>query len=244
MCGVVDGGITAGPVGLRGRPERRSGTSSAWFVEQLRVPPSLRATGRRRQGQSVHELPVRAGRAANGWVNTGCLPWTGTTATARCWSITTLSGLDRRADRGHNRTGRHLSRPDRGDRLRRRAPSSRPSTRPACRCTEFVVAGGLTASNMLLMQIYADVTPAAAVGDRPPDQGPALGARPSMPPSLRAPIPTSSSAAAESMGKVPIVAPTSPVSAHADVYDELFAEYTASCTTTSGRGGIEGACTG
>ena len=42
MCGVVEGGITAGPVGLRGRPERRR--RHLQLVRHHQVPAGLPAT--------------------------------------------------------------------------------------------------------------------------------------------------------------------------------------------------------
>ena len=64
MCGVVDGGIVAGPVGLRGRAERRR--RHLRLVRRQRACPPRTTTRPRGAGVSVHELPHRAGRGAAG----------------------------------------------------------------------------------------------------------------------------------------------------------------------------------
>ena len=114
MCGVVDGGIVAGQLGLRSRPERGRG--------HLRlVHAHLGAGGVRRGGG-------RGGRVActstsPGWppssrsASTAWSRWTGTAGTGRCWSTTSSVGAGRRAHAGHQAGGR-LPGAARGDGVR------------------------------------------------------------------------------------------------------------------------------
>jgi L-ribulokinase len=96
---------------------------------------------------------------------------------------------------------------------------------------DFVVAGGLV-KNALVMQIYADVLrrPLHLIGS---DQGPALGA--AMHAAVAAGAYEDIEAAAQTMGKLTRDAYL-PDAAAADVYDELFADYT-SLHDHFGRGG-------
>ena len=86
---------------------------------------------------------------------------------------------------------------------------------------EFIVAGGL-AKNRLLMQIYADVLrlPLSLIGS---EQGPALGS--AIHAAVAAGVYPDVPAASAAMGKVDQAVYT-PISANADRYDKLFAEYT------------------
>ena len=86
MCGVVDGGIVAGLLGLRGRPERRR--RHLRLVRRQRRARRRTATAAAAAGSSVHELPHRARRRPGRSASTGWSRSTGTAATARCSSTT------------------------------------------------------------------------------------------------------------------------------------------------------------
>ncbi len=85
MCGVVDGGIVDG---LWGYEAGQSGVGDifGWFVDTVR-PAGVRRGGHRprhRGARAAH----REGRRPRRWGSTAWWPWTGTAATARCWSTT------------------------------------------------------------------------------------------------------------------------------------------------------------
>ena len=214
MCGVVDGGITAG---MWGYEAGQSGVGDifAWYVEQG-APAEYRDQAKAR-GISLHDLltelaadqPVGAhGLLALDW-------WNGNRSLLVNHE---LSGL---------LIGMTLAtRPP--DIYRALLESTAFGTRMIVEAfadagvpvTELVVAGGLL-SNSFLMQIYADVTrrPLALIGSA---QGPALG---------------SAIHAATAAGCYPDVLAASsamgrrhahvyqPDAERADVYDRLYAEY-------------------
>ena len=64
MCGVVDGGIVAGQLGLRGRAERRR--RHLRLVHRDRPSPRRTPTRRRPPGESLHEHLTRLAAAAGG----------------------------------------------------------------------------------------------------------------------------------------------------------------------------------
>lgn len=86
--------------------------------------------------------------------------------------------------------------------------------------TDFIAAGGLL-KNPLVMQVYADVLrrPISVIGS---DEGPAIGS--AMHAAIAAGAYSDVGAAAAAMGKVQRDV-WSPIPAHADAYDRLFAEY-------------------
>ena len=154
MCGVVDGGIIAGPLGLRGRAERRR--RHLRLVRRHQRAGRLRARPRPRpESRCTSTSPTLAAAAARS-ASTAWSRWTGTAATARCWSTTSCPGVIVGPDPGHPARG-HLPGAARGHRVRHPHDRRGVRRRPASRSTELVVAGGLL-KNALLMQIYADVT--------------------------------------------------------------------------------------
>ena len=169
MCGVVDGGIIDGPVGLRSRPERRRRHLRPGSSTTPCRPPSSEAA--RSRGVSLHEHLTRVG-AAQAVGEHGLLALDWHNGNRSVLVNHELSGLIVGLTVTTTARGR-LPRADGGDRVRcahdrrgvrpRRASRSRSSSWPA----------GLT-KNGLLMQIYADVLrlPLSVIGS---EQGPALG---------------------------------------------------------------------
>ena len=105
--------------------------------------------------------------------------------------------------------------------------------------TEFVVAGGLI-KDEFVMQVYADVLrrPLSVISS---EQGPALGS--AIHAAVAAGCYPDVPAAAAAMGGKHDGGVHCPDPASADVYDELYAEYTAGCTTTSAAAATR-SCTG
>ena len=129
MCGVVDGGITAG---LWGYEAGQSGVGDifGWFVTHP-VPPAYADAEAAERGMSVHELltelaATQAGRRAR--------PGRAGLAQRQPLGAGRPRALraGRRADPGDPARG-HLPRAARGDRVRHPHASSRRSARPACR---------------------------------------------------------------------------------------------------------------
>ena len=91
MCGVVDGGIVAGPLRLRGRPVRRR----RHLRLVRREPGARRATSRRPRPRGVVDprAPHRPRLSASPSALTGWSPSTGTRATARSSSTTSCPGV-------------------------------------------------------------------------------------------------------------------------------------------------------
>jgi L-ribulokinase len=214
MCGVVDGGITAGRWGYEAG-QTGVGDIFAWFAEHA-TPPAYRDEAARR-GLSVHDLlSAEAAAQPPGAHGLVALDW--------------LNG---------NRSvlvDHHLSGVLAGLTLATRPPdiyralieSTAFGTRVIIDAfeaagggvSELVIAGGLT-KNELIMQIYADVTrrPLSLITS---GQGPALGS------AIHAAVAAGAypdvPAAAAAMGsKRPAVYAPDP--AAAEVYDELYAEY-------------------
>ena len=169
MCGVVDGGIVPGPVGLRGRAERRR--RHLRLVRRARRAGRATTTPPAERGISVHELLTELAAAqAVGRARAG------------------RAGLAQRQPLGAGRpravracvVGQTLAtRPE--DIYRALLEATAFGTRTIIEAftdagvpvTELVVAGGLL-KNALLMQIYADVTslPLSTIGS---EQGPGAG---------------------------------------------------------------------
>jgi L-ribulokinase len=214
MCGVVDGGITAGRWGYEAG-QTGVGDIFAWFAGHA-VPPAYHAEAARR-GVSVHDLlSAQAAEQPAGAHGLIALDW--------------LNG---------NRsvlTDHHLSGVVAGLTLATRAPdiyralieSTAFGTRviidafeaAGIGVSELVIAGGL-ARNELIMQIYADVTrrPLSLISS---GQGPALGSaiHAAVAAGAHPDVPT----AAAAMGRHQPAACT-PGPASADIYDQLYAEY-------------------
>ena len=86
MCGVVDGGIVAGLLGLRGRPVRRR--RHLRLVRRRPVPGRRTPRPPRRAGIDAARAPHRARRRSRRSASTASSRSTGTPATARCSSTT------------------------------------------------------------------------------------------------------------------------------------------------------------
>jgi L-ribulokinase len=227
MCGVVDGGITAGRWGYEAG-QTGVGDIFAWFADHA-VPPAY-AEQAARLGISVHDLlSAEAAAQPPGAHGLVALDW--------------LNG---------NRSvlvDHHLSGVVAGLTLATRPPdiyralieSTAFGTRviidafegAGISVSELVIAGGLM-RNELIMQIYADVTrrPLSLIGSA---QGPALGS------AIHAAVAAGAypdvPAAAAAMGSMrPAVYTPDPASA--GIYDELYAEYVR-LHDYFGRGGNE-----
>src|SRR5690349_20504886 len=216
MCGVVDGGIVAG---LWGYEAGQSGVGDifGWFVKHG-VPPEYHAAAAER-GLDLHEhLTDLASRQAVGEHGLVALDWH--SGNRSVLVDHELSGLV---------VGQTLAtKPE--DIYRALLEATAFGTRviletfrdSGVSVTELIIAGGL-AKNVLLMQIYADVTrlPLSVIGS---EQGPALGSaiHAAVAAGAFADVPT----AAKSMGKVRRHVYL-PDEARASSYDALFAEYLA-----------------
>ncbi len=214
MCGVVDGGITAG---MWGYEAGQSGVGDIfnWFVTTC-VPPAYVEEADRR-GLSVHELLTeRAAAQAVGEHGLLALDWH--SGNRSVLVNHELSGLV---------LGQTLStRPE--DTYRALLEATAFGTRTIVEAfttsgvpvEEFVVAGGLL-RNPLLMQIYSDVLnlPLSTIVST---QGPALGS------AIHAAVAAGAypdiDTAADAMGRVVRNAYT-PIPANVAVYDELYAQY-------------------
>jgi L-ribulokinase len=225
MCGVVDGGITAG---LWGYEAGQSGVGDifGWFVD-TQVPTSYvdEATA---QGVSVHELLTdKAAEQTIGEHGLVVLDWH--SGNRSVLVNHELSGLV---------VGQTLTtRPE--DTYRALLEATAFGTRTIVETfqasgvpvTELVVAGGLL-KNRLLMQIYADVVglPLSTIAST---QGPALGS------AIHAAVAAGAypdvAAAAAAMGRVNRGV-YQPIPENVAAYDELFVEYRA-LHDHFGRGG-------
>ena len=225
MCGVVDGGITAG---LWGYEAGQSGVGDIfnWFVT-TQVPHGYAAESAER-GISVHELLTeKAEKQAIGEHGLVALDWH--SGNRSVLVNHELSGL---------MVGQTLAtRPE--DQYRALLESTAYGTRMIVETfqeagvpvTELVVAGGLL-KNALLMQIYADVLnlPLSTIDSQ---QGPALGS------AIHAAVAAGAypdvATAARAMGRVNRGV-HQPIEANVAAYDELYAEYRA-LHDHFGRGG-------
>ena len=165
MCGVVDGGIVAGSWGYEAG-QSGVGDIFGWFVDTSRARGVRREAADARASRCTScspSWPPSRRSASTGWSR-----WTGTAATARCWSTTSCPGWW---------SGQTLAtRPE--DTYRALLEATAFGTRMIVETfatagvpvDEFIVAGGL-AKNPLLMQIYADVIrlPLSVIGS---DAGP------------------------------------------------------------------------
>ena len=215
MCGVVDGGITAG---LWGYEAGQSGVGDifGWFVDtSVSAEYAAQATA---AGVSLHEyLEQLAARQRVGEHGLLALDW--------------HSG-NRSVLVDHDLSGLILgltvtTRPEEVYRALIEATAFGARTIVAAfvdsgvPVTDFIVSGGLT-RNALLMQIYSDVLrlPLSVISS---GQGPALGS------AIHAAVAAGAyqdvAAAAAAMGRVSRAVYT-PIEANADAYDALFAEYT------------------
>ena len=225
MCGVVDGGITAG---LWGYEAGQSGVGDifGWFVD-TQVPPSYVDEAAAR-GVTVHELLTEKAAAQTiGEHGLVALDWH--SGNRSVLVNHELSGVV---------VGQTLAtRPE--DTYRALLEATAFGTRTIVETfqgsgipvTELVVAGGLL-KNRLMMQIYADVVglPLSTIDS---DQGPALGS------AIHAAVAAGAypdvAAAAAAMGRVNRGV-YQPIAANVAAYDELFAEYLA-LHDYFGRGG-------
>jgi len=227
MCGVVDGGIVAGEYGYEAG-QSGVGDIFAWFLDHA-VPADYRDEAARRGVSLFDLLSADAAAQPAGAHGLIALDW--------------LNG-NRSVLVDHHLSGTIVgltlaTRPP--DIYRALVESTAFGTRvitdtfaaSGVPVTEFVVAGGLLKDGFV-MQVYADVLrrPLAVITS---DQGPALGS--AIHASVAAGIyPDVPAAAAAMGGKREAVYTPDPGSA--DVYDELYAEYTA-LHDYFGRGGNE-----
>ncbi|MCP2327344.1 L-ribulokinase [Hamadaea flava] len=225
ICGVVDGGITAGSFGYEAG-QSAVGDIFAWWL-RTGVPEAYQREAAA-NGESLHDLLGRksAGQpvGAHGLV---ALDWMG--GNRSILVDHDLSGII---------AGLTLAtRPE--EIYRALLEATAYGTRVIIEnfekhgipVTEFIVAGGLK-QNALLMQIYADVL-RRPVSVARSDQGPALGS------AIHAAVAAGAYpdvvAAAAAMGGVETAA-YEPDHANSDVYDQLFAEYRLLHDTFAGRG--------
>ena len=231
MCGVVDGGIVAGPVGLRGRPERRR--RHLRLVRRPRAcPPRYHdeaAAARARRCTSY--LTELAGEQAVGAHGLVALDWHNGNRSVLVDHEPQRA--DRRADAGHARRG-HLPRADRGDRLRHPHDRRDVRRRPACpvdrahRRRRAAQEPGAHAD----LRRRARGMPLHLIAS---EQGPALGS------AIHAAVAAGAypdvHAAVGGDGPASRATPTCPTPARADAYDALYAEYYALLHDHFGRGG-------
>ncbi|MEV0274665.1 ribulokinase [Hamadaea sp. NPDC050747] len=225
ICGVVDGGITAGSYGYEAG-QSAVGDIFAWWL-RTGVPVAYHQEAADR-GESLHDLLGRKSAeqpvGAHGLV---ALDWMG--GNRSILVDHDLSGII---------AGLTLAtRPEEVYRalLEATAFGTRVIVenfeRHGVPVTEFIVAGGLK-QNALLLQIYADVL-RRPVSVARSDQGPALGSaiHAAVAAGAYPDVPT----AAQAMGGVETAA-YQPNPANADVYDQLFAEYRLLHDTFAGQG--------
>jgi L-ribulokinase len=225
MCGVVDGGITAGCWGYEAG-QSAVGDIFAWWTTQ--AVPAAYTNAAAEAGQTVHEyLSARCADQPVGGHGLVALDWMGGNRSILVDHH--LSGVI---------VGLTLAtRPE--DVYRALLEATAFGTRiivdafdkAGVRVTDFVVAGGLK-HNQLLMQMYADVLrrPVSIAGS---DQAPALGS------AIHAAVAAGAypdvPAGAAAMGSVTRDA-YRPDPARSDAYDELFADYHVLHDYFSGRG--------
>ena len=89
MCGVVRGGVTPGVWGYEAG-QSGVGDIFGWFADNA-VPPRYHERGARARA-STSTITSPSSPASRRSARTGCSPWTGTTATARCSSTTSSAG--------------------------------------------------------------------------------------------------------------------------------------------------------
>ena len=214
MCGVVDGGITAG---LWGYEAGQSGVGDifGWFVDHG-VPPAYHDTARER-GISVHALLTEmAATQAIGEHGLVALDWhSGNRSVLVDHELSGVVVGQTLSTRAEDTYRALLEATAFG--TRRIVEAFTDSGVPV---TELVVAGGLL-KNALLMQIYADVTglPLSTIGS---EQGPALGS--AIHAAVAAGAHPDTRAAAAAMGSVNRGV-YQPIPENVAAYDELYAEY-------------------
>lgn len=225
ICGVVDGGITAGSYGYEAG-QSAVGDIFAWWIGQG-VPESYRAAARER-GESLHEhLSALCAEQPVGGHGLVALDWMGGNRSILVDHH--LSGVI---------VGLTLATTPE-DVYRALLESTAYGTRVIVEAfdaagvpvTEFVVAGGLK-GNPLLMRIYADVLrrPVSIAGS---SQAPALGS--AIHAAVAAGLYPDVASASAAMGRIERAAFT-PDPGRADAYDALFAEYRVLHDYFSGRG--------
>ena len=214
MCGVVDGGITAGHWGFEAG-QSGVGDIFAWFVESF-VPPALHEQAAAR-GLGLHELLTEQAAARPPGAH-GLLALDWQSGNRSVLVDHHLSGLIlglSLATEPHEVYRSLLEATAFGTRVIVEAFES-----AGVPIEEFIAAGGLT-KNAFLMQLYADVLrrPVSIAGSA---QGPALGAaiHAAVAAGRYADVP----AAAEAMGRV-IPHAYLPDEERSRVYEALFAEY-------------------
>jgi L-ribulokinase len=214
MCGVVDGGITAG---LWGYEAGQSGVGDIfnWFVT-TQVPPAYVAEARDR-GLSVHELLTqKAATQAIGEHGLVALDWhSGNRSVLVDHELSGLVVGQTLATRPEHQYRALLESTAFGTRMIVETFQS-----AGVPVSELVVAGGLL-KNELLMQIYADVLdlPLSTIDSA---QGPALGS------AIHAAVAAGAypdvASAAHAMGRVNRGV-YQPVKANVAAYDDLYAEF-------------------
>ncbi len=225
ICGVVDGGITAGTYGYEAG-QSAVGDIFAWWIDQ--GVPAEYVQGAELRGENIHEfLSTLCADQPVGRHGLVALDWMGGNRSVLVDHH--LSGVI---------VGLTLTtRPE--DVYRALLEATAFGTRMIIETfesagvpvKEFVVAGGLK-RNRLLMQIYADVLrrPVSVSGS---DQAPALGS------AIHAAVAAAAypdvTAAAAAMGRIERAAFV-PDHHRADTYDALYAEYTTLHDYFSGRG--------
>jgi L-ribulokinase len=214
MCGVVDGGITAGHWGFEAG-QSGVGDIFAWFADRY-TPPPLHAEAAER-GISLHELLTEQAAAqppgAHGLV---ALDWhSGNRSVLVDHHLSGLILGLTLATEPHEIYRALLEATAFGTRVIVEAFES-----AGVAIEEFIAAGGLT-RNAFLMQLYADVL-RRPVGIAGSAQGPALGAaiHAAVAAGRHPDVPT----AAEAMGSL-IPDAYLPDEERSRVYDALFAEY-------------------
>ena len=216
MCGVVDGGIVAGPVGLRGRPERRR--RHLRLVRRHRRARRVRAAaggaGRRRA-----RIPHRAGAADSRSASTACVALDWHSGNRSVLVDHELSGLIVGPDPGHPARG-HLPRAAGGDRLRH--PHHRRDLRRRRGAGDRVHRGRRPAQERAADADLRRRHRPAAVARRL-RAGPALGS------AIHAAVAAGAypdvPAAAAAMGSRIEQSSTCPIRRTSAVYDGLYAEY-------------------